>query len=269
MNLKMHGFYDKIIDHAYIAGEPFIECYDDSAVSQCDTYLYKSIALMIEPRTISARGYNFLENGGWKCFQYVFTHDSKLLEKLPNAKPILVAAVWCESYKPKSKNISLVCSFKSMCELHRVRKNLAWLYENDRKVDVYGDWQSETYQGWVEPLEYLEDYRYSIIIENYIDDIYFTEKILNCFANKVVPIYLGARNIDKYFNKYGIIKADRWQDIPLIVNNLYKLGIEEDYKARKQYIEENYEKSRQFTRFEDWFFREYGEMLDDLGQGEI
>ena len=136
MNLKMHGFYDKILDHAYRAGEPFIECYDDSAVSQCDTYPYNSIALMIEPRTISARGYDFLENGGWKYFDFVFTHDSKLLEKLPNAKPILVAAVWCESYKPKSKNISLVCSFKSMCELHRVRKNLAWLYENDSRVDV-------------------------------------------------------------------------------------------------------------------------------------
>ena len=36
-------------------------------------------------------------------------------------------------------------------------------------------------------------------------DLYFTEKLLDCFATGTIPVYLGAPDIDKHFNKDGII----------------------------------------------------------------
>ena len=265
MRLRMHGHYDKIREHAYVKGEEFIECYDDSAVQDCDTYAEKSIALMIEPRSIMPWGYDFLENGGYKRFKYVFTHDSKLLRTLPNAKKIIVASVWTRSDVPKTKDISLVCSFKEMCKLHKVRKTIADLYKDAPFVDVYGDWQSKVQTKWVEPEEYLRDYRYSIVIENYIDDEYFTEKILNCFANKVVPIYLGARDIGKWFNRRGIIQVDDWRDLANIeFKYFYPRTFKTYYDGIKEYIDENYEMSQYFSTFENWFFNEYGGLLDEM-----
>ena len=265
MRLKMHGFYDKIINHTYVKGEPYIDCYDDSAVQDCDTYVDKSIALMIEPRSIMPRGYDFLtRNDNWKRFKYIFTHDSELL-KLPNAKLILCGSVWSWSDVPKTKFCSLVSSYKEVCELHIFRKELAYQYENSGIVDVFGDFKGKGLVPWVDSSEYLRDYRYSIVIENYIDDYWFTEKICNCFANKVIPIYVGARKIDDYFNPRGIIdcygktfEAKTW------VHHLSKDDGKQFYTYSKEGIDDNYNRVKEFDRFENWFFREYGGLLDDI-----
>ena len=271
VRLKMHGFYDKIIDHAYVEGEDFINCYDDSAVERCITPSATNIALMIEPRSISPRGYWYLEDGGWKAFKYVFTHDSKLLE-LPNAKRISVGAVWCRYDVPKTKNVSMVCGFKEMCMLHKQRKELAEYLHESGMADVYGDWQYKKYTGWAEPSEYLRDYRCSVVIENYIDDIYFTEKIVNCFANKVVPIYVGARRISDFFNPKGILQFTSVDDVSRTFREIehptnpcfaFK-GWEALYEEMKPYVADNYEISLEFSTFENRFFEVYGRLLSDL-----
>ena len=46
---------------------------------------------------------------------------------------------------------------------------------------------------------------FSITIENFKYDDYFTEKITDCFANGVIPVYYGTNNIGKYFDQNGII----------------------------------------------------------------
>jgi len=263
MRLRMHGFYDKIIDHAYVEGEPFIESYDDSAVQDCDTYANKSIALMIEPRSIMPDGYTFLLNGGWKRFKYIFTHDSELL-KLPNAKLILCGSVWSWSDVPKTKFCSLVSSYKEVCDLHMARKQLAYFYENRGVVDVFGDYRGKDCVPWVDSSEYLRDYRYSIVIENYIDDFWFSEKICNCFANKVVPLYIGARKIDEYFNKWGIIRFRDIETIKACIGLYSQDGGKYAYDNMKKAIDDNYERVKEFDRFENWFFRTYGGLLDDL-----
>lgn len=265
MRLKMHGWYDKITDHAYVEGEPYIECWDDSAVQAVNTPSERSIALMIEPRAIMPSGYRFLEKGNnWKKFKYIFTHDSELL-KLPNAKLILCGSVWSWSNdETKTKFCSLVCSFKEMCDLHKVRKNLAYKYEQNGVVDVFGDFKGRDTVPWVDSSQYLRDYRYSIVIENYIDDFWFTEKICNCFANKVMPIYLGARQIDQFFNADGILHMENADDIMFTVVRLqYEYG-EYLYNNRMKAIEDNYQRVKEYDRFENWFYKNYGELLEGM-----
>ena len=54
--------------------------------------------------------------------------------------------------------------------------------------------------------EALRDYRYSIAIENDASPSYFTEKILDCYANGVVPIYFGAPDIEDFFPAGSLIR---------------------------------------------------------------
>ncbi|MFK5281932.1 hypothetical protein ACI3PL_20485, partial [Lacticaseibacillus paracasei] len=50
--------------------------------------------------------------------------------------------------------------------------------------------------------------QYGICIENFSHRGFFTEKLLDCFLMKTIPIYWGCSDIGTYFNKEGIIKFE-------------------------------------------------------------
>ena len=235
----------------------------------CDEYIYsnvregKQVMLLIEPRSIQPNVYEYALEVA-KEYEYVFTHDSQLLAVLPNAKPILWGGVWCRSENPKkTKLISITSSDKELCELHKERKRIARKYKD--KIDVFG-----TIDGgnWCDPIDTLEPYMYSVVIENYIDDIWFTEKLLNCFATKTIPIYYGARNIGKYFNEKGIIICESLNDIETVINDM--LNYTENfinlynYKDMQKVLDENYELSKQYEKFDEWLYKTYEKEIEGL-----
>lgn len=263
MKIELHSHYDHFPNHKHdMPFEPYIDCYNDDFCYR-EQIVPNSIALLIEPRSIQPRTYAWMEENYHK-FRYVFTHDSKLLEKLPNAKLILwgggCGGISQFPIVPKTKNISLVSSNKTMCELHRARIELARVLSGSPYVDVMGTFDGGEY---VTPDKIYPEYRFSIAFENYIDDYWFTEKICNCFANKTIPIYLGSPKIYKFFNPDGILSFDPqglmdWLQFqtPEILANKYMFKI----KA----VEDNFERVRKYENFETWFFKEYGELLDGL-----
>jgi hypothetical protein len=54
----------------------------------------------------------------------------------------------------------------------------------------------------------LSPYKYSIAIENYACDGYWTEKIADCFLSWTMPIYYGCTDILDYFPKDSLILID-------------------------------------------------------------
>lgn len=259
LRLKMHAMYDHFPEHNPVEGEPFIDCYSDSHVFEC-TGPGKNIALLLEPRSMLGDADRYVEEHP-DYFRYIFTHDSKLL-KLPHAYELNWADVWLTTDSPKTKGISLVTSFKSWCPLHKARLELAEYFRVDDKVDVfYGDWNNPRIPN-VKPEDYLEHYKYSIIIENDLDDYWYTEKILNCFSTKTVPIYVGATKIGERFNEAGIIRAENWRDIPDITK---ALDIDGDYENRREAIEENFKLVEPYkVNWKERFFRDYGTLLEEL-----
>ena len=91
--------------------------------------------------------------------------------------------------------------------------------------------------------EKLFNYMFSIAIENTRETNYFTEKIVDCLQSKTIPIYYGCPNIEEFFNTDGMIVVDEAQDIIDACNSLTP----ELYEERKDAIEENYERSIQYT----------------------
>ena len=235
----------------------------------CDFKIYdnkredKQVMLLIEPRSIQPNVYEYVLEVA-NQYEYVFTHDSKLLKELPNAKPILWGGVWCRCENPKkTKLISMTSSDKEMCDLHKERKRIARKYKD--KIDVYGTIDGGNY---CDPIDTLENYMYSVVIENYIDDIWFTEKLLNCFANKTIPIYYGARDISNLFNTDAIIECKSIKQlenkIEALLNNEdgFSAVYNEDFVQKA--INENYELSKQYEKFDEWLYRTYEKEIGGL-----
>lgn len=88
---------------------------------------------------------------------------------------------------------------------------------------------------------------FHIGVENSKHDNYFTDKIIDCFCTKTVPIYWGAPKIGDFYNEKGIITFNDEHELVEIVNSLTP----DDYYSRMEYINENYEIALASSNFYD------------------
>ena len=226
----------------------------------------KKFGLYIEPESLVPEDYKIFDNnkGLEKDFDLIFTHTERFLEKFDNAKFFSICAqVWSiledengqlpdNWLELKNKNTSIVSSEKTFCELHKFRVELARKCKKENLADTYG-----TFDGgeFISIDKSLRNYRYSFAIENQVEGYWFTEKILNCFANLTIPIYLVATKIDEFFNPDGIIKitTQNYDNIEKILKNCN----EEDYISRIDAIKDNYYRALKFKNANDWLYETY------------
>lgn len=246
-----------------------IHFYTHNNIFQSYPYCDKKFGMLIEAEVIVPNDYERVYNNKEIINEYagLFTHSYKLLERYSNAKFMPASGVWYgsevgggiideEMYKKKSKNVSLLSSDKTMCDLHRYRKDLAFHYKKSGLVDTYGSFDG----GILNKIgDTLTDYRYRIVVENSIEPYYFTEKILNCFAAMTIPIYIGATEIEKFFNIDGIIKVDvmDFDNLDTIIKKCCK----EDYEERIPAIIDNFNRVQKYICFEDYLFEEYSDLI--------
>ncbi|MBR0095513.1 MAG: hypothetical protein IJP91_09560 [Synergistaceae bacterium] len=119
-------------------------------------------------------------------------------------------------------------------------------------VDTFGTFDGGSYAVLEDT---LKDYRFSIAVENDITQLYFTEKITNCFAAKTIPIYLGAQRIGEFFNTDGIIQISL-KDIDNIEKILAQCTAEE-YERRLPAVIDNFERVREYENMNDYLFRKF------------
>jgi hypothetical protein len=177
-----------------------------------------------------------------EVFDIIFTHNQELLKIDSKFKWVPAQGFWIKEPKiyEKSKMISMIASNKQMCEGHRLR--LEWVERLWGQVDLYGRGFNEISNKE----EGLCDYMFSVAIENGQYETYFTEKLLDCFATGTIPVYLGAPDIGKYFNKDGIIDLSEKFDVS-----------DEIYYNKMNAIKENLEKAKEMEVLEDFIFTQY------------
>jgi hypothetical protein len=111
--------------------------------------------------------------------------------------------------------------------------------KDDTRVDFYGT-------GCEKPIEYkiesLKDYKFSIVIENSIENGYFTEKLLDCFLSGTIPIYVGSKSVNDYFDENGIIHFEGDEDLPNILEKL----TDELYQSKMESIKKNFDIAKQY-----------------------
>lgn len=218
-------------------------------------------------------------------FNVIYTHDKKLLEKLPNTQFVPGADVISfnrilnpvglppynapefEGYQlpenifqiyAKNKLVSVIASDKAFLPGHVYRLNV--LNTVKHKVDVFGTVQKALFgvetRKSISKFEALKDYAFSIAIENLsheVDDYYFTEKIVDCFITGTVPIYYGCPNITKFFDPKGILIFNNVEELHKIIDNLSM----DLYYSMMDSIKYNFEKSMKYNLTNDLMYENF------------
>jgi len=129
---------------------------------------------------------------------------------------------------PRKKNLmSIMVSFKKFAPGHVYRHTLVQeILRRNLPIDIYGNgcdafkasFENDTrLKGKFDLNEPYETYQFHIAIENFQINSYFSEKIVNPLLHNTVPLYLGAKHINNYFNNMCIpLKGSLEKDIEII-----------------------------------------------------
>lgn len=202
------------------------------------------VAWLIEPKELKPNSYRSVENHANE-FDLVITHDKSLINKFPNCKHIQQAEcrVTYEDWgiHKKSKMVSLIAANKKMMEGHRFRFTAAERLHSKHGFDLYGAAFNNRFENKTDA---LKDYYFSITIHNTIQDNFFTDGIVDCFALGTIPIFRGCPNIGDFFDKNGIICFETIEELDEILSNL----TEKDYYDRFESVKNNYEIAKKFKK---------------------
>lgn len=197
---------------------------------------------LVEPKVISPNIYNGLN---YDHFDLVLTHDKDLIRK--GAKFVPVGGCWIpkasRKIHNKTKEVSIIASSKRQTAGHKLRHEVCRNFDIDKFGNGYKYIPTKDIA--------LNDYMFSIAIENCSVFGYFTEKIIDCFATGTIPVYSGCINISNYFNPKGIIQFNSVEDLKSIGD----LICEEYYQSKFEAIKENFELAKQYYPIENWLFK--------------
>jgi hypothetical protein len=148
---------------------------------------------------------------------------------------------------PKSKLVSIIASEKNEAQGHKLRHGTIARY--GLRLDVMG----RGYRPIEGKAKGLRDYCYSVVIESWRGDWYFSEKLIDCLSQGTIPIYWGCPNIGRFFNTDGIL---RFYDLDRLGNILASIS-KADYVGRLDAVRDNLKRARQYRCAEDWIFEKY------------
>lgn len=194
--------------------------------------------------------------GNWNIFK---EYASKYIRKyyigniINLEKPFIQKMSYCLPHFPqefismikvnhpkKSKLVNFVFSKKRHSRNKRMMYNYRYLLvekllENNINVDIYGSSTNilkmkyknnkkilkniKNTFDWKNVYHIYKDYKFSIVIENFINPEYFSEKIMIPLLCGCIPIYIGCSNINNYFKDYVIElsgKKVRWDYFKII-----------------------------------------------------
>lgn len=171
-------------------------------------------------------------------FEKIFTHNIDLINSNKVFEYLHPTGYWVneENLREKSKLVSMIASTKKNTEMQKLRHKYA--KKMKRKIDVFGEGRNPI----THKEEGLSEYYFSIVFENDLTKDYFSEKVLDCFALKTIPIYYGIKSLGKYFDENGVIWFDQF--------NLKDLSKDLYYK-KIDAVERNYQRIRELKLPED------------------
>ena len=200
-------------------------------------------------------------------FKYIFTYHPRLLSENPDKYKFIPAyGIWIGGthdagkieITAKTKLLSIIASDKRWTPLQEWRQQCAQFIKRENLGDSYGksvdNPVASTYEG-------LAPYMFSIVSENIAIDNYFTEKILNCFAVGTIPVYIGCRNINQFFNSDGIIYPPINCKSQEEFKTFLQILTPDLYESKKSAIIDNYNKCLEFEIVEDYLYKNYNAIL--------
>ena len=200
-------------------------------------------------------------------YDLILTTDNEIISSCPNAKMFLYGTTWLNKGKidhpdgfgeydesvddlsnDKIFEISFLCSNHSRSlEGYDIRKDV-WSRKNEitNPILFYSSTRHPISPDLLpdDDKKHLFNSQFHIAIESSSVPNYFTEKLIDSFITKTVPIYWGCPNIGEFFDVNGMIIVNEESDIIDICNNITP----ETYESMLPHIEENYRRAKQYAR---------------------
>ena len=235
-----------------------ITCYcDREIVSNIDTKKDKiKFAWLVEASSIIPDVVNNVKNNYQRIsenYDFLISHDRSVINLASNFYYLPPHGYLIKEPKihKKTKLVSFITSNKRYCEGHNYR--LSWYDKLKDKVDVFGKGINHISEKEIG----LNEYMFSIVIENSQYETYWSEKILDAFMTGTIPIYHGSRDIGDYFNLDGII----------ILNDSFSLDDinEQLYYSKIDVIKDNFERALKYFTAEDLIIKKFliGDKIDN------
>jgi hypothetical protein len=202
----------------------------------------------------------------YNLFNGILTWGQDVLDKCPNSCFFPFGISWLdEEYinsidsVNKRFEVSFLCGGKKRIEGHHLRHRL---YEREKEINMPKQWYytlsdynyNEGHHTIVKyenkPPGYekqkLWESMFSICVENSSNQGYHTEKIIDAFLSKTIPIYWGCPNLEELgYNMDGVIYCSNEDEI---IQKTNKLTLD-DYYNRKEAIEYNFELAKYYANF--------------------
>jgi hypothetical protein len=134
---------------------------------------------------------------------------------------------------PKRKLVSVVASEKRQLAGHQLRHDIVRELASQFNLDVMGRGYSK-YSIADEP--FYEHY-FSIAVENSMGHHNITEKLIQPFLNKCVPLYWGGAAASEIFDPEGFIRFSNLENLRTLLEALTP----QDYFRRLRAVERNFE----------------------------
>lgn len=204
------------------------------------------VAVQIEPPEIMNVVPQFINNKD--NFDLILAWDDKLLSECKNSKKFIFGTCWIdfENLKiDKKDEISFIMSNKMQAPGHKLRHSIWNVYGSLDKINNFTFNKYRTPPRIESKNILFNNAKYHITVENTKRENWITEKIIDCFATKTIPIYYGCPNVGEFFNKKGILSFNDMDELNKILNTITPTL----YDDLEDVLEENYQKSKQYYDF--------------------
>lgn len=193
-------------------------------------------------------------------FDLILTWQKEILDNCPNSKLQPFGTSWILDFDfsiEKEYCITSVVGGKKLTQNQLIRQKLPKIIEsldsirldlfNSKNKPYYGEPKINRVMLNNQIKNELFYSQFHIAIENVSLENWFTEKLIDCFQTKTVPIYLGCPNIKDFFDVRGILVVNNFEEITNVCNKLTP----KTYHDMLPYIEENYNRSFKYVNFRE------------------
>lgn len=151
----------------------------------------------------------------------------------------------------KSLLCSLIASSKSYAPGHKLRHDIAFTHSG--ALDLYG----YGYTPVQSKTTALVPYAFSVVVESWRGDYYFSEKLIDALSVGTVPVYWGCPDIGGFFDERGILSFETLDELSDILSDISL----RKYKSMLRAVTDNAETAKRYMCAEDWIANAYPDLL--------